>query len=524
MTADTTLQPGETLQEGRYRIEGLIGQGAYAQVYRATHRDLHVTRALKVLRRDAPGVGSSDVESYRRRFQLEAQLGAHIDDPHVIRVYDYFEEGGRLVLVMSYADGGSVADRLGREGPLPWREVARLIREAAAGLHVLHEELDAVHRDVKPSNILLDGAGHAMIADLGLAQIPGVAMSDRSVLGSRAGTHPGTPQYRSPEHEGSDTLAPTADVYSLGCVAFEMLTGQAWKLVRHRVARARDLCADVPAWLDTVVMRMLKETPGLNVADTADPAKRYVAMDRVIAALTPGDNHRNRSPVAWVIGGILALLLLTWIGSGDGAPLRTQPAYGEPTDSPTTTLALPDTTTTTSVTSPSLTPAASPTRTPSPSPTHTRTVSPSPEPTHTAAPSRTPTDAPHSTTTQPTTPAITLISPAAGNQMKNPLSFSWNGALASGQTYLLRAWHVETAHLLQTRTSSTSYQSDVPADKIGAWRWHVAIVAGDTVVQQSADSEFWFNPMPGVEGGGASEEPGEPTTEPTSAPYPAPDR
>ena len=318
------FEPGDLILNHRYRLEALIGKGAYGVVYRAVHVELGVARALKVLRRDAPGVGSSDFNDCRQRFQLEFQVAARLDHPHVIKVYDFVEEAGALYAVLEFAPGGSLAEVLRQRGPLPPLEVAGLLLDAACGLDALHE-LGVVHRDVKPSNILLDARGRAKIADLGLAEVRDSDLSQRSLLGSEAGWHPGTPDYRSPEHEGYASLMPTSDVYSLGCVAFELLTGKVWKWERRKVAGTRDLRPDIPRWLDALVTRMVQETPGVYAADADIPAKRYVDMRGVIAALEAGfaeedprkavaKNDLQESPTQqsskWAIWGFGVLVML----------------------------------------------------------------------------------------------------------------------------------------------------------------------------------------------------------------------
>ena len=108
-----TLQPNDLILNGKYRIDALIGEGAFAQVYRATHLQLQASRALKILRHDAPGVGSTEFADYAQRFQLEAQLGAKLNNqPHIIQVHDFGRDGEMLILVMEYASGGSLADRI----------------------------------------------------------------------------------------------------------------------------------------------------------------------------------------------------------------------------------------------------------------------------------------------------------------------------------------------------------------------------------------------------------------------------
>ena len=252
------LNPGDIILNGKYRVERLLGEGAFAQVYLAHHLELDVARAVKVLSRDAPGVGSTQFGDYHARFRLEAQLGARLDNPHVIKVYDFEAQEDALYLVMEYASGGSLASLL-KQGPLSLDDFLRLALGAAAGLGAIHEQLEIVHRDVKPSNILLGAQGRAKIGDLGLAQVEG-GMSRRSMLGSEAAPHPGTPLYMSPEQEREyGYLQYPSDVYSLGCVMFEMLTGKAYKKQRPGT-RVRRLRKDAPEWVDDLVARCtLKE-------------------------------------------------------------------------------------------------------------------------------------------------------------------------------------------------------------------------------------------------------------------------
>lgn len=248
----------------KYSQISSLGRGSFGEVYLVEHTALQAPRALKVLHADTLGVDTRRFAEARQRFELEAQIGAQLEQSaHVIHVYDVEEDAGALVLVMEYAPGGSLADRLRtaakNETPLEIAEVVRIARETALGLAALHD-LDGVHRDVKPSNILFDEAERARLADFGLTQTSyGLAYDSR--LGSEAAPHPGTPAYMSPEQRAStDHLAPASDVYALGAVIFEMLTGRMWRNARPGTT-PRALRPDVPVWLDDIVMRCLADDP-----------------------------------------------------------------------------------------------------------------------------------------------------------------------------------------------------------------------------------------------------------------------
>ena len=280
------LYEANTIILDKYRVQRLLGRGGFAEVYLVRHLPLGVDRAIKVISKDLPGVGSSTFGDYRTRFAQEANLGAKLDHPNVVRALTVEEDGETIGLVMEYAAGGSLAQRLMTEGRLDIEESLRLLGDCARGLRALHA-LDAVHRDLKPSNILLTGDGRAKIGDLGLAQVPG-GPSARTMLGDAALPHPGTPEYMSPEHRHPDSLSPTSDVYGLGCVAWEMLTGRVWRNTMHKVGSLRDLRPESPDWLDALLRRMLADVPGLRPQDAGDENKRFVDMQGVLEALEAG--------------------------------------------------------------------------------------------------------------------------------------------------------------------------------------------------------------------------------------------
>jgi serine/threonine-protein kinase len=280
-----TLQRGTLILNGKYRIEELISQSEFTQVYRVTELSLNESRVIKMLF-NMPCLDDGAFDDYCRRYPLMYELSQKLDHPNIVKVYDWGKQKGVLYTVMEYMPGGSIADLL-KKGPLPIERAVRILLDCAGGLDAIHAQ-KAIHRDVKPSNILLDKLGkdgHAEIADLEMVQV--YDARTRSRIQVRA--HPGTPEYCSPEHRnGLEPLTPTSDVYSLGCVAFEMLTGQVWKAVRGNVQNVRQLRRTVPEWLDRIVTRMLHQEPGLEAEDVDNPRKRYVTMKAVIADLQWG--------------------------------------------------------------------------------------------------------------------------------------------------------------------------------------------------------------------------------------------
>ena len=276
------LKLGTTLCNQKYRLERLIGRGAFAEVYLATHLRLQAPRALKILRRDLPGMGSTEYGDYRNRFNLEARLGAKLDHPHIVRVYDFEQDNNVLILVMEFMSGGSLQDKIDqireKNQDIPIVDALQIARDIANGLSAFHN-LDVVHRDLKPNNILFNGKGKAKVADLGLAQIPG-GPSRRSQL-SVAAPHPGTPTYMSPEQANIRThLNSASDIYALGLVLFETLTGRICRNVRPGT-QVQDLREDVPIWLDDLLCSMLEEEPQKRPWDGKEVAEILLKNEEI---------------------------------------------------------------------------------------------------------------------------------------------------------------------------------------------------------------------------------------------------
>jgi serine/threonine protein kinase len=245
----------------RYAISGLLGAGGMAEVFIARDRLLGRDLALKVLReeyaKDALFVG---------RFKKEAQSAAALNHPYVVQVYDQGRaEDGRYYIAMEHVPGGNLKSRILRRGPLNPAEAARLAWQVAEALHAAHDR-GIVHRDIKPQNVLLDEAGDAKVADFGIA----LAASSTSI--SRTNQVFGTASYMSPEQAMGEVVGPQSDLYSLGVVFYEMLTGRvpfeaegplatAMKHLTEQPLPPRKRNPSVPEGMDAVVMGLLSKDP-----------------------------------------------------------------------------------------------------------------------------------------------------------------------------------------------------------------------------------------------------------------------
>jgi serine/threonine-protein kinase len=271
-----SLQPGQIILNGKYRVIKLLGEGGMARVWLAEEPEFGGRQvAIKELRREA--LKPTELEDQESRFRQEVEIAAQLEQPvlwpgtgarvpHVIRAItlERAADDARL-LVMEYAQGGSLAERIAQypEG-MPLDRAVQITLDLCQALQAFHS-LPAmpVHRDIKPSNILFDGEGRAYLADFGLCQLPG--RSGRTQLHGEP--HPATPLYAAPEQLRSpEPLTPAADIFALGCVllvpdrVFEMVTGKPYKRVRPGTA-ASSLRPEVPGWLDAMLAQALAEDP-----------------------------------------------------------------------------------------------------------------------------------------------------------------------------------------------------------------------------------------------------------------------
>ncbi len=281
----------------RYRVERELGAGGMATVYLA--RDLKHDRdvAIKVLEPELGAVLGGE------RFLSEIRTTARLQHPHILPLLDSGDAGGLLYYVMPLATGETLRARLTRERQLPIDDAVRIAREAADALGYAHT-LGIIHRDIKPENILLQG-GHALVADFG------IALAVQSAAGSRmtqTGLSLGTPQYMSPEQAmGERTIDARSDIYSLGAVTYEMLTGDppfagssvqaiVAKVLSEKPTPVRTLRDTVPPSVEHAVLTALAKLPADRFASASDFTAALGGTGKVMATYTPAPAPVARAP------------------------------------------------------------------------------------------------------------------------------------------------------------------------------------------------------------------------------------
>ncbi len=267
---------------GDYRVEGVLGRGGMARVYRAVGPDGQEV-ALKLILTD---LLTEDV--FRRRFELESSIAERVTHPNVVAVLDHGEHDGIPWLTQTLVNGGALTERLEQQGTLSVAEALRLVAEVAGGLDAVHAT-GLVHRDVKPANILMDEDGTARITDFGLAR--DTAADSRL---TRPGQTLGSMNYMAPEQVRGEDVGPFTDIYALGCVAFECLTGappfadrQGMRVLLaqieaeppHPSDRVEGLARDV----GTATLLALAKEPGDRPASASEYAERLWAASSAAA-------------------------------------------------------------------------------------------------------------------------------------------------------------------------------------------------------------------------------------------------
>jgi serine/threonine protein kinase len=308
---------GKTL--GQYQILESIGSGGTAQIYRAYQPSVRREVVVKVLSpsfQDDPG--------FTKRFAQEVDVIAHLQHPHIIPVYDFGEQDGDVYIVMAYMRGGTLADRIDRsQGGLPDEETVRLFDLMAEGLDYAHSR-GIVHRDLKPNNILMDEGNNPYLADFGLAKFTEgkIEMTNTMMTGTAA--------YMAPEIARTGKSTKRADIYALGIILFEMLTG---KLpyqgktpynvlsahVNQPIPNIRDYRPDLPEAMQTVIAKAIAKEPEDRFASATEMAETFKAalnaprLDPVIEKQEQPKSKNEAAYPRWIFPVAVVILALAGI-------------------------------------------------------------------------------------------------------------------------------------------------------------------------------------------------------------------
>jgi serine/threonine protein kinase len=364
-----TVKPGQSL--GQYRITEQIGRGGMATVYRATQPSLSRQVAIKVL----PEFFAED-KSFHERFRQEAMAVASLRHPNILTVFDSGEAEGVAYIVTELVDGGTLADKLGK--PLPIEQCIDIVKAVASALDYAHSR-GVIHRDVKPGNILLTRDGTPILSDFGLARMMGDGSQDAATRLTLGGNTVGTPEYMAPEQVSSSDVTPSADIYSLAIIVYEMLTGTLpysgdsalvviMARLRDPLPLPRERNPDIPEAVQEVLLKGLAKEPtdrystagemvrALEAASLPAPVLSQPAIAAIPATAIPAPAisataipatidqpvaaRKSRVPtlaiVAGVVGLVAVVLVVTWMrsrtplapaSSGDAAAVATAPAH-----------------------------------------------------------------------------------------------------------------------------------------------------------------------------------------------------
>jgi len=295
---------------GRYHILERLGEGGMATVYKAFDTRLEADVAIKVIRMDE--LPPKVLDRALKRFAREAKALARLTHPNIVRVIDAGEHEGAPYLVMPYLPGGNLKQVLRERGQLPWQEALQLLIPVARALGYAHRQ-GMIHRDVKPSNILITEDGELILTDFGIAKI----LSDEDTV-DLTGTRGivGTPEYMAPEQVTSTAVDARVDIYALGIMLYEMVTGRKpyqadtpmavmIKHARDPLPRPREFVPELPEEVERILLKALAK----------DPDERYQTADELALALQQvlqrsGRRRQTAIPGAWRIPFLMTVAIL----------------------------------------------------------------------------------------------------------------------------------------------------------------------------------------------------------------------
>ncbi|MBC7965918.1 MAG: serine/threonine protein kinase, partial [Fuerstia sp.] len=276
----------DPLTLGEYIVQDIVGRGGMGTVYRAVHRRMKRTVAIKVLRRD---IAHADLLA--KRFLREVEVAAKLCHPNIVTAYDAGEQNGISYLVSEFVEGQNLSELVKEYGPLSLPLTVDVVLQAARALEYVHRE-GVIHRDIKPSNLLIDDAGNVKLLDVGLARVnsPGISEIDHASDLTTTGMIMGTVDYMSPEQAQNTRLADErSDVYSLGCTFYFLLTGHApyakgtgiERLLAHREQPIPSVCAlspQVPKSIDELLSSLMAKKPVDRMASMRDLTQQLEAF------------------------------------------------------------------------------------------------------------------------------------------------------------------------------------------------------------------------------------------------------
>ncbi|MEO0649498.1 MAG: FHA domain-containing serine/threonine-protein kinase [Planctomycetota bacterium] len=305
---------------GGFRVDRLIGRGSMGRVFLSVQESLDRQVALKLLRPEL----ASDA-AFVQRFQAEARAAAALSHPNVVTVFDVGEADGHHYLALEYMERGNLEERLAKDGPLPWRAVLGILRDAVAGLEYA-EQKGLVHRDVKPANLMQNAAGATKLVDLGLA-------TSVETTGDSDGVIRGTPHFMSPEQARGAPLDIRSDLFSLGATGYRLLTGKTpfegdsskailRAVVQEQPKPVESLVPDVPRALQGFLDELMRKEPSERPATAAAARSRAEALMAELGSGPVQGGSSGRRAAA-----LLAVLLIAAVGvalpfvlGGDDAP------------------------------------------------------------------------------------------------------------------------------------------------------------------------------------------------------------
>lgn len=491
------MGPGTLLAGGKYEVRELLGEGGFGSVYLAKSKNLGREVAVKVSKPSKLGPqGGETQNALIRRFYHEAEIQAQFSHPNLVHVYDGFFEDDRYHVVMERIRGSSLAEYPFGQGGVSVEESTSIVLQIMRGLDVVHDHpWSIVHRDIKPSNILISDDGTAKLADFGVA-----LSADGETCTLFDGAHPGTLLYMSPEQANNEPfLSGASDVYSLGCVYFELLSGKPYKAAQASGENLHDLRRGVPRKVKRAVDQMLSNDPKERPNSSAE-------LERILRDGVLPKSGLYASFLVAVIGALIVLALgAIWPWDGAPTPIPSPTIGSEPIVVPANTLPPESTVTLESIEALVGSPTATVVTDATETPTVTLTVSRTPTPTATASVVPLPSVAASETPLIPTVPlsatpqpveAPDLVQPSQGQTYKNPIVFAWVGALGSGQVFQVKARSIEKPDsvLLSPALLEASWEAELPGEAYGEWRWLVMVVEDNVAVATSEERMFWLDP------------------------------